>query len=291
MPRDGFQRARNRDIAKRAKLEIATYGRRLENDLIESTPAHDLRAIHVQAIIEDKKRKRHKGRQRKIKLTDWLNKIRRKAGRLAAKIPEFRTAPARGDTSALMLFGYALSNLSLDECILMQNLVECVGEAGIDELKNLQTSTNKTIKKNAVEVLRLVSTEAKSVNATDKKRRANDCAPTSTAAARVKTPPAKQVTKGGHTSKSTTVGAAANTQSSGMEKGWNAAVNYWKKKLMTENTDDRVRAINWFSTHRAHALSALPLILPLTRHHNYRIRKAAVRAVSQIESARIGQMH
>jgi hypothetical protein len=119
MPRDDHQRAKNRDHQKAANGQLAEYGHLTTYDSIYDTPWESSASGTP------------------VKLKDWLNEIRSKAGKLAEKIPQFRMEPARGDRAAVPLISHALATASETDLVLLEQLVRRIGDPAVTELKRI----------------------------------------------------------------------------------------------------------------------------------------------------------
>jgi len=323
VPRDDFQRARNRDISKRAKLDYVTFGRatheRIQDDLPERIPERDPNDLHrvapnLVAARKKKKKRLAKTPRGRVKITDWLNwlrqKIRQKNPRLAEKIPEFTKMPSRGDKGPiLLLIGYALPDLRREEHGFMRDLVRCIGEAGIQELHKFQSNANKTVSQNASAILALVSKAGQSIRQSATGNNVGNPAPKALVgvhptAPHVKSaggnevapklangPAARQMSsvpllsRPKQTTSRTGLVASHLRQDAAVPHAAKYSVDLLAKQLMTPDVTLRLDAIARLSRHGLYAESALPLLRQFTRNRNFRIRNAAKLAVQQIESA------
>lgn len=136
MPRDEYQRARERDHQKAANAQLAEFGQFTTYESVFD-------GLPQPTIWEDEP----------VKLKDWLNELRRRAGKLGDKISHFRKTPSLGDRSAVLLIAYALSTSRGEEISLVTDLVRCVGQRAVEEVRRLCNSADPVIRKNALRVL------------------------------------------------------------------------------------------------------------------------------------------
>ena len=132
MPRDGYGNADAREHEGKARRELAEFGR-----LVNYTSAHD-----------------PVSRDEAVRLEDWLNEVRSKAGKLAERIPAFRGKPRRGETDAIPLIAHVLSNPSEIDLILLRELAKCIGPHAFAELRRIRdTAGSFRVRANARSVL------------------------------------------------------------------------------------------------------------------------------------------
>jgi hypothetical protein len=273
MPRDYYQRARAKDHQRAAARQYAEFGRftTYESAFDDIQPPADSDYGDVA--------RRDGGRTGNSRIptcvfVDWLNDLRRKAGNLAERFPPFQSRPRRGDKTAVLLLSHGLSGTSEEDRKMVHQLVECIGEPAIEELRRLQKSRDERIRQNAnLELTRIGETSGPLPNGARKIASSPQNSDRHKSSKIPSPPPNRDLDVRQHASELKP--QLVNQQT----------ITYFRRLLLADDAGKRVEAIRQTQSFVRAAMEILVLLRRLRSDPNIEVRNTAASAVASIESA------